>query len=382
MENLTHTLLGLTIAKAGLEAATPLATSTLVISSNLPDLDLLAYPRGDALSYIEYHRGLTHSFVGLIVLAGVLTLIMIFFDRKFRLKGDRFRRPARPTRIFLLALLGGFGHLLLDFTNSYGVRPLMPFDDRWFYGDFVFVADPWIWLILGFSVVWLTLRSKSRNRLRWSVAVFWIAVGALLSAIVALALRHPTAGLPPVSNTIRIIWFCGLGLILLGAFFGLGRDGPKYARWSLILLGIYYGGMWIGHQDALQHSATQPAAADVEASASWPEPANPLLWYSVQSADQKVYDRLTDLMPISLAGGQVSPAWDEQPSLSPEIADAIRRSKPGRAFLNFARFPTAQVVTRDDGYSVTLTDSRFGLTLKAELDRDLNVKSSEIQWQR
>jgi inner membrane protein len=382
MENLTHTLFGLTLAEAGLEAATPLATATLIISSNLPDLDLVAYPTGDALSYIKYHRGLTHSFVGLVVLAVILTWLMILFDRKIRLKGDRFRRPARPTRIFLLALLGGLGHLLLDFTNSYGVRPLLPFDGRWFYGDIVFVADPWIWLILGFSVVWLTLRSKSRNRVRWAVAIFWVAVGASLSAIVALGLRHPTAGLPAFSNTIRIIWFCGLGVVILGAFLGLGRDGPKYARWSLVLLGIYYCGMWIGHQASLQRSASAPAAADVQASACWPEPANPLLWYSVQSGDQKVYDRLVDLAPISLAGGQDSTAWDEKSLLDPALADAIRRSGPGRTFLNFARFPTASVVTREDGYSVTLTDSRFGLTLKAELDRDMNVDSSAMQWQR
>ncbi|HXU09913.1 MAG TPA: metal-dependent hydrolase, partial [Blastocatellia bacterium] len=65
MDNLTHTLLGLSIAKAGLERATPLATTTLVISSNLPDVDVLGRLRGGTLGYLEYHRGFTHGFVGL-----------------------------------------------------------------------------------------------------------------------------------------------------------------------------------------------------------------------------------------------------------------------------------------------------------------------------
>jgi len=79
MDNLTHTLFGLCLAKSGLERATPLATATLVISSNLPDIDALMRLRG-SLSNLEYHRGITHSFVGLAVLAGLLTLLLSVAD--------------------------------------------------------------------------------------------------------------------------------------------------------------------------------------------------------------------------------------------------------------------------------------------------------------
>src|SRR6266571_3884947 len=64
MENLAHTLLGLSLAKSGLERATPLATTALVISSNLPDLDVLSRVEGGTVGYLEYHRGFTHGFVG------------------------------------------------------------------------------------------------------------------------------------------------------------------------------------------------------------------------------------------------------------------------------------------------------------------------------
>jgi inner membrane protein len=75
MENLAHTLFGLALAKAGLERTTPLATTALVISSNLPDADVIVRVRG-ITSYLEHHRGLTHSLVGLVVLALALSFLL------------------------------------------------------------------------------------------------------------------------------------------------------------------------------------------------------------------------------------------------------------------------------------------------------------------
>ena len=84
----------------------------------------------------------------------------------------------RPLRLFWIAYLGGLGHTFMDFTNNYGVRPLLPFSSRWFYGDIIFVVDPWIWLILGSSVVWLTTTNSAR-------ALFWLVVGIIPILILA-----------------------------------------------------------------------------------------------------------------------------------------------------------------------------------------------------
>jgi inner membrane protein len=379
MENLAHTLLGLTMAEAGLESVTPLATTTLIISSNLPDLDLVMYLRGDAFSYIKYHRGLTHSFVGLVVLAVALAVVLTLFDRWFRLRRGAFLRPVRPGRIFWLALLGGLGHLALDFTNSYGVRPLIPFNDRWFYGDFVFVVDPWIWLLLGFSVVWFTLKPGSRPTRHRIIIALWLIVGILVSAAVALALRRSTIGQPSLSRVIGIVWFGALAVVILGAMLGWGRRGLGYARWSLLLLAIYYGGMWMAHQSAAERAAhTEPA--DTIASASWPQPGNPLLWESVCSAAGKVDSRFIDLTEKESEPAAGRSNWQELAAPDPALIEALRQSGPGQTFLNFARMPTSEVIERPDGYSVTLRDSRFGLKLHAKLDRDMNVQSSSMQW--
>lgn len=366
MENLTHTLLGLALAKAGLERATPLATTTLVIASNLPDVDVLAQFNNGTFSYLEYHRGFTHSLVGLALLAVALTFVLTYADRRFRLRRDHRLRPMRPLRIFWLAYLGGLGHTFMDFTNAYGVRPLLPFSSRWFYGDIVVVADPWIWLILGAAVVWLTATDGART-------LFWLVIGVALSLIMALALRHPSEMLPPVPMIARIIWFVGLGGIIIGGLMRFGHQGEKLARFALLTLALYYGGMWMAHQSALRHAANSPPAAGVKPVAAWPTPADPTLWQAVATTDDAIYTRLVRLP-------NQPGEWREMPVLEPKFVEALRHSPDAQTFLDFARFYTATVAEHEDGYTITVRDLRFDLQLHAVLDHDLNVLSTEAHW--
>src|SRR5262245_31612429 len=60
MDNLTHTLYGLALANTGLRRTAPHATLTLIIASNLPDVDSLSLFWGQ-IHYLKYHRGVTHS---------------------------------------------------------------------------------------------------------------------------------------------------------------------------------------------------------------------------------------------------------------------------------------------------------------------------------
>lgn len=368
MDNLTHTLLGLSIAKAGLERATPLATTTLVISSNLPDIDVLGRFRGGTLGYLEYHRGFTHGFVGLAVLAAALTLVLMFVDRKFRLRRDLFGRPLRPARVFLIAYLGGAGHSFMDFTNSYGIRPLLPFSNRWFYGDIAFVLDPWIWLILGSALVWLTTTDAAR-------IAAWVLVGIILSLIVGLALRHPYDWQStPLSGTARLIWFAGLALVIAGAFFRWRKRGARLAGYSLVVLGLYYCGMWMAHQSALKSARASLNDESVTAFAAWPQPANPLMWQAAARSNEHVY-----LRSVRLSGDREE--WREMPALDPRLAEALRQSTGVRTFLDFMRYGTASVEQGADGVTiVSLRDLRFDLRMRVELDRDMTVRVTEVRW--
>ncbi len=367
MENLAHTLLGLSMAKSGLERVTPLATATLVISSNLPDIDVVVQLSGGTVSYLEHHRGFTHSFLGLAVLSIALAGLLVFLDRMFRLRRDPFRRPIRPARVMALAFLGGLGHLVMDFTNSYGVRPFLPFSARWFYGDLAFVVDPWIWLILGSTAAWLTMKDAAR-------AVFWIAIGAAAALLVALAFREPTSEFPvsiPVMT--RVVWFVGLALVVAGALRGWARKGARLARLSLILLGIYYAGMWFAHQTAISRAAQTPPSAHTGPVAAWPTPANPLVWQTVASVDRSIYSGYADLLTPQTE-------WRELSALDPKFIDALRRDERARAFLSFTRYASAQVDELSDGARITLRDLRFNLQMVAELDANSDVRSAVVGW--
>ena len=54
----------------------------------------------------------------------------------------------------MYACLAGFSHILLDFTNNYGVRPWWPFSEKWYSWDIVFIVEPvmLVLLILGLIV--------------------------------------------------------------------------------------------------------------------------------------------------------------------------------------------------------------------------------------
>jgi len=369
MENLAHTLLGLSFAKGGLERATPLATTALVISSNLPDIDVLGRLQGGTAAYLDKHRGFTHGFVGLAILALALTLILMFVDRRFRLRRDVFRRPLRPVRIFLLAYLGGLGHAFMDFTNSYGVRPLRPFSNRWFYGDLVFVVDPWIWLILGAAVVWLTTTDAART-------LFWLVIGVVLSLVVAMALKHPYGSNSlTVPAPARVVWFVGLAVIVAGALLRWGRGGARLARYSLFLLALYYGGMWMAHQSAIKQARNSSYwNVEISSVAAWPTPANPFLWQAVATTGDAVYISNIDLLDHR-------EDWRELPALDPKLSDALRSSNEARSFLDFMRYGTANVEQRPDGTTVVaLRDLRFDLRMQVELDSDLKVIDVAVLW--
>src|ERR1051325_2436780 len=164
MDNLTHSLVGLPAAKAGLEKLSPGTTALCILAANAPDADIFAL-LGGRWFYLQNHRGITHSILGTIVLAVSLPLIFYFVD----LLVSRIRkRPAviRFRGLLLASLVVTATHPLLDWTNNYGVRFLLPWNARWFYGDLVFIMDPVFWLVLGGACFLVTSKTR-RQRLGW-----------------------------------------------------------------------------------------------------------------------------------------------------------------------------------------------------------------------
>src|SRR5687767_1942277 len=120
MDNLTHSLTGLMLSRAGLNKAVPRASWLLLMAANAPDVDVISMI-GGAGTYLQYHRWMTHALVMLPVIAILPVLAMRFL----------FRQRLPWLRAWTVSLIGVASHVALDFTNPYGIRLLLPFSDAW-----------------------------------------------------------------------------------------------------------------------------------------------------------------------------------------------------------------------------------------------------------
>ncbi len=143
MDNLTHSLTGIALARAGLNRVAVGATAILLISANIPDIDIIGLAFGP-LKYLEVHRAYTHSLIGLPVMALLSVALAALI----------LRRRLPVVSGFGLACIGLASHLFLDWTNSYGIRLLLPFSSRWYHLDWDVLTDYPLLGVLLFAFVW------------------------------------------------------------------------------------------------------------------------------------------------------------------------------------------------------------------------------------
>jgi inner membrane protein len=153
-----HTLVGAALAESGLKRRAPGGTATLLIGANLPDVDVLSYAWG-SLTALTFRRGWTHGVLAMAVLPFLLALV-VYWAR--RLPPLRARGPGGFAPVVFLAYVSVWTHPLLDTLNTYGMRWLSPLDDRWFYGDTLFIVDPWVWALLVGGVVLARRRGSGK----------------------------------------------------------------------------------------------------------------------------------------------------------------------------------------------------------------------------
>src|ERR1041385_60225 len=198
MDNLTHTLTGLALADSGLKRTTRLGTIPLLVAANLPDLDGLSYVFGSGTDGLGFRRGWTHGILAMLLWPPLLLAVMVLAAKLTRRKLEW----VRWRWLLLLAVIGVWSHPLLDLLNTYGVRLLMPFSSRWFYGDALFIVDPWIWLTLTIGIVWsrrARIDAPARTALALSAAyALAMAVGSQRAEAAA---EHESSG-PPARRTL------------------------------------------------------------------------------------------------------------------------------------------------------------------------------------
>lgn len=337
MDNLTHSLVGLSLAKAGLERVSPYATTVCLLSANAADADFVALFFGDRWTLLHHHRGITHSIVGTIAIGLIVPLIVVAIERLV-VRLQKRESSIRFRGLIVASLIAAASHPLMDWTNNYGVRPLLPWSARWFYGDLVYIVDPYIWLMLGGTMFLLT--SKSRLRI-----FGWAALAAVTTTLILLmsirggpdvtALRYASA-----------VWIVGLIVAITIRIVEPSRFGYKTAVMALLAVLLYWGGLAIAHHFAYQSSlsvATEIAREHGESlikSATMPTAATPFRWQSVAETDRAVY-RFYSLFPRTRTDLNDVRRFEKATGSAAELVATAENDRRAREFLLFARFPIA-----------------------------------------
>lgn len=179
MDPFTHTMAGAVIARAGGDRRTPLAAATLMLAANAPDIDIVSVWTASSFGSIAFRRGWTHGPLALAMLPLVITIAILTWDRFVRRRRNPSAAPVDPHWTLVLACIGVLSHPMLDWLNTYGIRLLMPFSERWFYGDSVFIVDPYWWILLGAALI----LARRRRPLREVQVVAALAVAYPLGMI-------------------------------------------------------------------------------------------------------------------------------------------------------------------------------------------------------
>src|SRR5216110_1717449 len=102
MDNLCHTLVGAALAEAGLKRRTRYGSATLMIASNLPDIDVLVF--ATSTPSVAFRRGWTHGILADLFLSILLTLAVLLLARQEQIRQNAVR-PANPAGTTPVALV-------------------------------------------------------------------------------------------------------------------------------------------------------------------------------------------------------------------------------------------------------------------------------------
>jgi inner membrane protein len=187
VDNVCHALVGAALGQAGLARRTTLGMSTLVIANNLPDVDVAVFATNTLA--MSFRRGWTHGVLAQAALPVVLTGAMLAYDRYIVQKRAAAPPPAVARELLLLSYIGVLLHVVMDLMNSYGVRLLMPWSGRWFYGDALFIVDPWLYLVLG-TGWWMARRREATGAPRPSAPA---RIGLAIAGVYVVAMLASNA---------------------------------------------------------------------------------------------------------------------------------------------------------------------------------------------
>ena len=324
MEPVTHALTSIALGRAGLNKMTRMATPMLLVSGLVADVDWVTR-LGGASSFLHWHRTATHSLVGTAIIVSCVAAAFWIAGRKYP-KLDVKMIPA-----IIVCAIGAAAHLLLDMLNGDGLKLLWPFRPKRYAWDLADSVDAWM--------------------------IFFLLAGILLPELFRL-IQEEIGSRPKRQGRQR------------GAIAGL------------FLVALFVAGRAFAHQRAVALLDSREYRTHVPlVVAAFPEPSNPLAWRGIVETDNALFNVEVPLGP--------GPAFD------PDLADVHFKPEPSLAlnnavasataaeYLNYARFPLANVEPNGDGYQVRFRDMRFASELPGRRGViaviDLNAQSLVIR---
>jgi inner membrane protein len=326
LEPVTHFLFGACLGRAGFNRKTALATATMTLAAEAPDLDVFARFAGPAAG-LEHHRGFTHSFLGGVLVAVV---VVAFMYGVWRMRGRKTKSslPPRWGLLFVLAYLAVLTHILLDFTNNYGVRPFWPLSEKWYSWDIVFVIEP-VMLVLLLAGLVLP------------------ALGSLISEEIGARRKGPKGRLAAILALAAVVLMWAV------------RD-YEHRRALIALNARTYEGV-----DAIRVSA-------------FPYMGNPFHWYAVAETESSFATMEVDsLTPDVDPQGRMRVFY--KPQETPATL-AAKASYMGRVYLDWAAYPVVESEQLSQGWIVHFKDLRYDYPgrrrppLSAEVELDTNLR--------
>jgi inner membrane protein len=327
-------LTGACMSRAGLNRRTRLATAMLVVSAEISDVDVLWDFKGQTYA-LQHHRGWTHSFVGVPAMAALALLTVWAWNRLFRRRANTTAQlPVRWRLLFLFGCLGALSHILLDYTTPYGIRFMEPFSYRWYSWDIVSIIEPVLLILLFIGLFAPTLFSLINEEIGARNKAFR-GRGWSIFALIAVC----------------VVWAV--------------RDYEHRRAVAELDSRLYEGA------DPLRVSA-------------YPYMWDPFKWHGIVETHD-----FFDTMIVDSRQAQVDAQGRARIYYKPEQTPATlaaKKSRFGRIYLDWAKYPYSEEERTQSGYIVRFYDLRYRFTdsnrrpLSAAVLLDNNLKVTGLMF--
>jgi membrane-bound metal-dependent hydrolase YbcI (DUF457 family) len=325
------------------------AITACTLGAIFPDIDVIpARFAQNPLSFLEWHRNITHS---LVMLPAWALLLAAVFGPLGRWLG--WKLPSFWKRVLIFGFALGT-HIVLDLSTNYGTMVWSPVNESRVAWDWLFIIDfTFTAIALVPQLAAWCYREPGKFSRRAGLTWAFLTAGAFGVYALADAAGY---GFPR--------WYVGLASALMAAVIfmpAMENTGFRWRRASWCRVGFaglcaYMAAAALAHHQALAYVENYAAThhLKVENLAALPMPPTLTHWSGLIATGRGVR-RITFEVPNPRVEYDVLFSSEE---VDPYVAEA-KKMPQVRTYLLFARFPLWEVQRRDGRTVVAVTDVRF-----------------------